>query len=233
MATEGQEYEEEPIEIQQSIPDKDAKQQSLCLVGKLWTTKSFNAFALLDTMKKIWKPVKGMTAREIETNLFSFQFNHHKDIDRILSMEPWHFDKHLLMLQRIEGNIQPSAVSFDSTPFWVRLYDLPLAARNEATYRAIGNRIGKFIEWDTSTGEGLSRSVRVRVLLNPAKPLRRGTKITISNGTVMWISIKYERLPIFCFACGLLGHLKRECEIANEDDNFKTSRRINYHLEIG
>ena len=38
------------------------------------------------------------------------------------------------------------------------------------------------------------------------KPLRRGGFITGSDGARSWVTFKYERLPLFCHYCGLLGH---------------------------
>lgn len=214
-----EEEEEVPIEI--SLENDNLKQRSsFCLIGKLWTAKTFNAFGLLETMRKIWKPGKGMTAKEIEPNLFSFQFNHWRDMEKVLSMEPWHFDKHLLVLKQLDSGEQPSAIKFDSTPFWIRIYDMPLIARTERTIRLICERLGKVIEIDNSTMEGFSRSVRIRVLLNLNKPLRRGAKIAIPNAEHLWISFKYERLPSFCYICGFLGHLKRECDVVDDRDEY-------------
>jgi len=59
--------------------DSDSEENSelsLCLVGKLWTTKRFNSNAFMSTITKIWNPSKGMQAKEIGTNLFWFQFFH-------------------------------------------------------------------------------------------------------------------------------------------------------------
>lgn len=130
--------DEEPIIIIQVEEDIDHK-TSLCLIGKLWTNTSFNAFGLLKTIRKVWKPTKGMTAKEIGTNLFSFQFNHWRDMDKILAMESWHFVKHLLVLKRLDNDTQLSAIKFDSTIFQVRAYDLPMRTRSINIYSQLGN----------------------------------------------------------------------------------------------
>lgn len=43
------------------------------------------------------------------------------------------------------------------------------------------------------------------------KPLRRGGNIVNLDGGKTWVTFKYERLPCFCFQCGLLGHDERHC----------------------
>ncbi|KAK7820387.1 hypothetical protein CFP56_038961 [Quercus suber] len=44
-----------------------------------------------------------------------------------------------------------------------------------------------------------------------AKPLRCGGFIGGSDGQRSWVSYKYERLPLFCHFCGLLGHDTKHC----------------------
>lgn len=187
-------------------------EDSLCLVGKVWTQKSFNVFGLLDTMKRLWNPAYGLTCREIETNLFSFQFKNIRDLQKVLSMEPWTFNKHILVLKRAKSDVQPSAMNMDSVPFWIRIYDLPYGGRSEDIIQQIGTRIGKVLEIDKSTLQGMSRSVRVKVEINLRKPLRRGTKISMGQGEPLWLPLKYERLQSFCYTCGRLGHNLNECD---------------------
>lgn len=58
---------------------------------------------------------------------------------------------------------------------------------------------------------------RLRVLINLLKPLQRIVRITTPDGTTHAGLIKYERLPIYFFICGLIGHRLRECPSANGD----------------
>lgn len=157
------EYEEDTL-IQISSGDGGIPVgQSLCLVGKVWTRKSFNVFGLLETMKKLWNPTYGVTCREIESNLFSFQFSSRKDVDLVLAREPWTFNKHILVLKEAKPDLQPSAMAMDNVPFWIRLYDVPLAGRREETLTQIGSRFGKVLEIDKSIINGMSRSVRLKI----------------------------------------------------------------------
>lgn len=48
--------------------------------------------------------------------------------------------------------------------------------------------------------------MRVRVALPISKPLRRGGFIAGTDGERYWVNFKFERLPIFCHYCGVLGH---------------------------
>lgn len=39
----------------------------------------------------------------------------------------------------------------------------------------------------------------------------RGRRVRIRESTVTWVDFKYERLPIFCYWCGMMDHDKRDC----------------------
>ena len=56
------------------------------------------------------------------------------------------------------------------------------------------------------------RYLRVRVLINISKPLKRGSKITAICGENILAIFKYERLPDFCYICSQLDHQKLECD---------------------
>ena len=44
-----------------------------------------------------------------------------------------------------------------------------------------------------------------------SKLVRRGGFLAGSNSRKTWVSFKYERLPMFCHHCGLLGHDLKHC----------------------
>ena len=63
----------------------------------------------------------------------------------------------------------------------------------------------------TKSGVKWGKYLRVRVQLDVTKKLIRGKKIAVEGGEQRWISFKYERLPNFCYRCGLLSHGLRDC----------------------
>jgi hypothetical protein len=50
------------------------------------------------------------------------------------------------------------------------------------------------------------------VELELAKPLERGRALRL-DGKSYWVSFKYEKLPMFCFECGRIGHGEKGCPI--------------------
>ncbi|KAL8473347.1 hypothetical protein ACS0TY_030250 [Phlomoides rotata] len=138
----------------------DTLRPPLCLIINVLTGKPLNAYDFLKTMKKVMKPANRSTAKEVGHNLFSFQFRSKADLRDVLTMEPWHFDKHLLVLKELDMGEQPSTSQLQHTPFWICLYDLPMAARTMAHVSAIASRCGDMMEINRASLDGFSRSVR-------------------------------------------------------------------------
>lgn len=85
-----------------------------------------------------------------------------------------------------------------------------------------GNFIGEFLDFD---GKDLSRGytgvMRVRVRIDVRKPLKRKKRITLPNGSLTYVTFAYEKLTLFCFLCGKLGHVESFCpnRILQENQN--------------
>ncbi|EEF39681.1 conserved hypothetical protein [Ricinus communis] len=66
------------------------------------------------------------------------------------------------------------------------------------------------VDYDAA-GACMGRYLRVPVLINMLRPLKYGLLLDIGNEEPKkTIVISYERLPDFCYACGMLGHTYRE-----------------------
>lgn len=67
----------------------------------------------------------------------------------------------------------------------------------------------------------------MRVSLDIAKPLKPFLLIHKGADVDVHIVVKYERLSIFCFFCGVLGHEAKECTIKS----IKKQRGENVELQ--
>lgn len=68
-------------------------------------------------------------------------------------------------------------------------------------------------------------------MINLLKPLQRVFRVTTPDDTTHTGLLKYERLPIFCFSCGIVGHMFWECP-TTQVDNLKVSD-LNYGAWLG
>lgn len=72
-------------------------------------------------------------------------------------------------------------------------------------------QLGQVLEVEVSDfGVQWARCLRVRVPIDVTKRLVCGKKINI-GGEGRWVQFKYERLPNFCYRCGLLSHALKDC----------------------
>lgn len=82
------------------------------------------------------------------------------------------------------------------------------------------------LEVDCSTNSiAWGRCLRVKVFLNVTKPLVRGTKVEF-DGNVSIVIFLYEKLCEFCFICGKLDHVEKDCPcvFSNESDVVREMR---------
>jgi hypothetical protein len=61
-------------------------------------------------------------------------------------------------------------------------------------------------------GTGWGRFLRLGVRIGIRKPLKRGRALLI-GGKSVWVSFKYENLPLFCIHCGCIMHGSKGCTV--------------------
>lgn len=81
------------------------------------------------------------------------------------------------------------------------------------------------MEYDSKNNVGVWREyMRIRVKVDVRVPLKKEKKIKKPGGEWKVVHFKYERLGIFCFACGLIGHTEQYCEkllLVERDDGVR------------
>ena len=62
-------------------------------------------------------------------------------------------------------------------------------------------------------GGGWKNFMRIRVSIDVRNALKRRMKIRKGGGDWFWVNFHYQRLPTFCFICGILGHSDSTSEL--------------------
>lgn len=200
--------------------EEEEDRLSLSLIGKLWTKRSLNPTAFMSTIKNVWVTQHGVDISMIGKNTFQFQFYHWKDKEKVLNGQPWHFDKVALLLTDMNAAQKPSNLQFYALPMWVRIYNIPFRGRfNENNARVLGEKIGEYVDMDKSESIGMEKSLRIRVRLDVRKPLKKHVNLKLRGGEVCQCPVKYEKLPLICFYCGMLGHGTNECKEAFRENS--------------
>ncbi|KAL2902473.1 hypothetical protein RDABS01_027555 [Bienertia sinuspersici] len=196
------EEEDEIVEFGDCLDKTIEDKANLSFVGKILTVRPYNFNAMQNTMNKVWAISKKAIFRQIENNLFVIQFFYWKDKEKAMNGRPWCFDQYLILLQELDCSTQPSKIVLNTSPFWVRIYNLPFDYRSLDHVKTLASRLGEVMVVDSDV-IGWDKSVRVRILLNTYAPLCRFQKIKNKKGEVCWVEFKYERLPFFWFKCGI------------------------------
>lgn len=134
------------------------------------------------------------------------QFEHDVDKNRVLGQGPWAFDKNLVVLRTINAEDDPQYVSLDHCDFFVHAMGLPMVMRHRAMAEVLGNALGIFKDVDNSYAKGFT-NLRFIATVDIRKSLHRVINITGPGGQEIQVRLAYERLPNFCYFCGILGHL--------------------------
>lgn len=84
--------------------------------------------------------------------------------------------------------------------------------------KALIGKMGDILELEDVLGIGRYKSTKV--MLDVLKPLCQYRKLKYKRDREIQVDFAYERLPYFCFACGVIGHFERNCHIDPEEDKF-------------
>lgn len=130
-------------------------------------------------------------------DLFIFEFEKSDDLEVVLRMGLWSFDNRIMVFEVLKPRDQVSKLKLAFVDFWIHVSTFYLAGLR-LRWQGFGSVVGGGEEcflW------GIRYSC---VLWDVSKPLRRDVT-TMRNGNPVFLFIKYENLPDFCYKCGMLS----------------------------
>jgi hypothetical protein len=182
-----------------------------CLIGKIWSEKAVNKEAFKSVLSSLWRTVGRVIFKEVEDNMWIFEFTDREDKKRVMAGRPWSFDRQIIVLNDFDGRVPTSQIDFSTSPFWIQVHDMPLLCMTKGVGTKIGNSLGTLHDVDVAgDGVGWGRCLRIRVTIDLTNPIERGRALHFA-GKSHWISFKYEKLPMLCFYCGRIVHGRQGC----------------------
>ncbi|KAK9229667.1 hypothetical protein WN944_022631 [Citrus x changshan-huyou] len=163
-------------------------------------------------MQQVWRSVKEVKVESMGENIFIFKFASEGEKKRIIHGGPWHFNNWLMVLTEPTGVGDIKQQTFTHTSFRVQIHNAPIMCMDKDIMKEIGQKIGKVEEVETDeTWECLGSFARVRISIDITQPLKKRLLLKLEDERRISLRVAYEKLPEFCFCCGLIGHQYKEC----------------------
>lgn len=124
-------------------------------------------------------------------------------VGRILQLTPW------------SESFQPAFKKLTLAIVWIQIYHLPIELWEGEILETIASQFGRVLKVDEHTlDRSRARYARICVELVLSRPLQQGTWVKYSDFSI-FVLVLYEKLPIFCYRCGTIGHGKAHCAVSN------------------
>lgn len=122
--------------------------------------------------------------------------------------------KHAVILKECDEKLRPFEICFDCMDIWVRILNLPLGWMNQHRGVRAMRLLGEVKRMDVDgDGKASGAFLRACVAMEINKLINRGVLLKLTRyGEPEWFDAQYEKLPFFCFSCGIMGHLELDCE---------------------
>nr|XP_020182134.1 uncharacterized protein LOC109767821 [Aegilops tauschii subsp. strangulata] len=183
------------------------------LVGKVLSPNILHLQTISSAMRPAWGNPRGLLLHPYGDNVFVAEFGSVADRTRVIEGSPWMVGKHAVLLKVFYLNTQPLHVKFDRLAIWARIMNLPPRLRRAKLGLEFAKPIGNIIKVDAdSDGRCWGGYMHFRVEISVGEPLVRYVTVTsVKLQSTDTFSVMYERLPLHCFSCGLLGHSSVLC----------------------
>ncbi|XP_039120330.1 uncharacterized protein LOC120256715 [Dioscorea cayenensis subsp. rotundata] len=134
-----------------------------------------------------------------------------RDLAKLLWDGPWTVDGRILQLFEWRESFQPAFEKLSTAAIWIQLHHVPIELWKGEILDVIASHFGRVLKIDEHTLQ-LSRSkfARICVEIDLDLPLQKGTWVKYGENSVFIIAL-YEKLPVFCFSCGRVGHGDSNC----------------------
>ncbi|KAL4296152.1 hypothetical protein GQ457_12G013400 [Hibiscus cannabinus] len=196
---------------------------SLWLVGSIVSCKQFDGDSIIRIFRSVWKTKNISEMVELQPNFFLIKPSSPNAKDLILKRRPWSVHNDFLSIKPYVPALAITDYVFHFMTIWVRVYKLPLRAMNRDMGFRLGGTVGTALGVDHRVeGGNMGEFLRILVEVDIRKPLRRC--VLLQNGLANQASpcpLRYERLPDFCYFCGLVGHVLSSCTSKSAADDGK------------
>ncbi|CAD6213027.1 unnamed protein product [Miscanthus lutarioriparius] len=211
--------ESDAVEVADDI-EEDLATSDCAIIGKILSQGVLHIQTITSALKPAWGNPKGLRMRTVGDNMFIADFGSKQDKNRVLDGSPWNIGKRNVLVQEFDASMRPSDIHFDYMSIWVRIYNIPFGLMNGKWGYVIAKKIGPVEKLEVDDQDrAWGAYLRAKVQINITKPLMRGVSIfSTKRQAKEWYEVRYEKLPNYCYSCGIIGYSSVECLTPAERD---------------
>ncbi|XP_023644323.1 uncharacterized protein LOC111832184 [Capsella rubella] len=212
MAMSLQEEEEVPFEMPDLPEFNSMERNSLSLIGRTLNPPCQPMKNLIRDMPRKWQKPGRMRGVALSNEKFQFIFNSEHDLLEVLAKGTHTYNDWSLAVDRWYED--PPVNYLQVIPIWVQIWNMPVNYYTVSAITVLGELIGevKEVAFDPDKPQE-QEFVRVKVLFDVSRPLRRSKEVKLPKGGSTWIRFQYERVQKRCYECQRLTHEKDVCPI--------------------
>ncbi|KAL4298098.1 hypothetical protein GQ457_12G013510 [Hibiscus cannabinus] len=183
------------------------------LVGSVVSSKPIDGDSVIRVFQSVWKSKNVQEIVELRSNFFLIKPSTVDARSMIFKRRPWMYHEQFFSIKPYNPILTIEDYDFQLMTIWIRVYRLPLRAMNREMGLRLGSSVGKALGVDHRIeGGNMGEFLRILVQVDIRKPLRRCVLLGGTPGKSSTpCPLRYERLPEFCFFCGLVGHALAAC----------------------
>ncbi|KAF5183693.1 Ta11-like non-ltr retrotransposon [Thalictrum thalictroides] len=205
---------------------EDEERWQRSLIGKLQTKRWFGEDDIKKELIRNWNISNKFEFMMVAEGICIITFSNEIDFIFVLENGPWDIHGYVMSFKRWSKDIVLESFEFPFFPMWVQVFGLPLERHNKENIMKVGAIFGEVLMVDSvGNAEGRLPYTRVQVMFNVHFPIKIDAMVRLSGGKIAKVTFKYERLPLFCHFCGMIGHDYGVCKEMKEG-----IRRINREL---
>ncbi|KAK1606309.1 hypothetical protein QYE76_029982 [Lolium multiflorum] len=194
--------------------DDDLGCPKWAMFGKVLAPNTYHISTIKAALCPAWGNPKGLEIWHTGRNTFMAEFATKADKARVMEGHPWTVGNQAVLLNDFDP------VRFEKLGIWVRILNLPCSLMNDQRGKDLASRVGKVEKMHVDEkGKAWGEFLRFRATINITEPFMRCVSIySQKRKAIEFFYVMYERLPTFCFSCGLLGHSSTGCPSPAEWD---------------
>ncbi|KAJ4851122.1 hypothetical protein Tsubulata_002429 [Turnera subulata] len=201
--------------------DEAPKASRPVLVGKIISDyRRFSSRTVSEALARAWNLAKSTEVTEVKDNMFTFVFESENDKARVLLGSPWSVSGCHICLKEWPESCVFDSLSFNELEFWVQVYGLPPQQMRRSKALKMANLLAGLLEIELPRDNSPKWGVffRMGVKIDVRQPIPAGfiTK-SCPEDLAVDIRFRYEELGDFCYYCGQLGHVEKDCGLCFND----------------